>query len=107
MEAQTLLLTVELALLALAVVAVAVGPLDDAGRAAGLVAVAVAARRRRLLCRRPRRHPARRRARQIRRGNHSHTRRRALLAWMWGCFKNARNTQCCARVAKSGELARE
>ena len=33
----------------LAVVAVAVGPLDDAGRAAGLVAVAVAARRRRLL----------------------------------------------------------
>ena len=40
---------VDVPLLALAVVAVAVGPLDDAGRAAGLVAVAVAARRRRLL----------------------------------------------------------
>ena len=40
---------VNVPLLALAVVAVAVGPLDDAGRAAGLVAVAVAARRRRLL----------------------------------------------------------
>ena len=40
---------VDVSLLALAVVAVAVGPLDDAGRAAGLVAVAVAARRRRLL----------------------------------------------------------
>ena len=40
---------VDVPLLALAVVAVAVGPLDDAGRAAGLVAVAVAAGGRRLV----------------------------------------------------------
>ena len=39
----------DVSLLALAVVAVAVGSLDDAGRAAGLVAVAVAAGRRRLV----------------------------------------------------------
>ena len=40
---------VDVSLLALAVVAVAVGALDDAGRAAGLVAVAVAAGGRRLV----------------------------------------------------------